>query len=266
MVLPGLMRIATGIKASTQTHPKLSHAALLHLIFNLEICRSRHVYVPRSCSRCWSGSACRGVARQDKVRMFSKDSLHCYSTAGNMWRAPNRAEVEGEVAIEYIASRRLNRSRRYTTPHTMASLQTSKRTACDRCRSQKLRCPARELGTNACTRCIRLGAWCVTSYPRPTGRAGKSGSQTLQAPHTQPELRPKETEPGTTTITTTNSLNARSRSISGAGVDDSKGYGIPNDEALVLTRLTPDPIPTHNQDPASLAAPISTPKAQTQRL
>ena len=51
---------------------------------------------------------------------------------------------------------------------------TSKRSACNRCRSQKLRCPQREHGTDTCVRCTRVGAKCITSYPTPPGRAPKA--------------------------------------------------------------------------------------------
>lgn len=43
-----------------------------------------------------------------------------------------------------------------------------KRSACDRCRDQKLRC-RRENGV-ACVRCVRAGATCITSNAKPTGR------------------------------------------------------------------------------------------------
>jgi hypothetical protein len=49
---------------------------------------------------------------------------------------------------------------------------TIKRSACDRCRLQKLRCLPREPETDACARCKRLGAKCTTSYPRPAGGTG----------------------------------------------------------------------------------------------
>ncbi|KAI5865339.1 hypothetical protein GGS23DRAFT_422270 [Durotheca rogersii] len=58
----------------------------------------------------------------------------------------------------------------------ISSFATSKRSACDRCRSQKLRCPPREPGATACARCLRLGAECVTSYPRPPGRSSKANN------------------------------------------------------------------------------------------
>ncbi|KAF5705642.1 hypothetical protein FGLOB1_7849 [Fusarium globosum] len=46
-----------------------------------------------------------------------------------------------------------------------------KRSACDRCRAQKLRCH-RDSGhsTDACLRCLKSGIECVTSKARPTGR------------------------------------------------------------------------------------------------
>ena len=50
---------------------------------------------------------------------------------------------------------------------------TSKRSACNRCREQKLRCPTRENGTQSCIRCTRAGLQCVTSYSRPLGRSAR---------------------------------------------------------------------------------------------
>ncbi|KIW20960.1 hypothetical protein PV08_01539 [Exophiala spinifera] len=47
-----------------------------------------------------------------------------------------------------------------------------KRSACDRCKGQKLRCvrAAATSGNDACVRCLRAGAACVTSQARPVGR------------------------------------------------------------------------------------------------
>jgi hypothetical protein len=50
---------------------------------------------------------------------------------------------------------------------------TSKRSSCDRCRKQKLRCPANDENTQSCGRCLRAGIPCVTSYTRPKGRSQK---------------------------------------------------------------------------------------------
>lgn len=54
-----------------------------------------------------------------------------------------------------------------------SSFPTTKRSACDRCREQKLRCPARANGQESCTRCIRAGLECVTGYTKPLGRSGR---------------------------------------------------------------------------------------------
>lgn len=48
---------------------------------------------------------------------------------------------------------------------------TSKRSACDRCREQKLRCHTRENETQSCIRCVRAGLQCVTGYTKPLGRS-----------------------------------------------------------------------------------------------
>jgi hypothetical protein len=79
-----------------------------------------------------------------------------------------------------------------------AGFSTSKRSACDRCRSQKLRCPPRESSTEACSRCSRLGARCMTSYSRLTTRLGR-GNATSGALHpSRPVLKPKGTVPSPT--------------------------------------------------------------------
>ena len=56
---------------------------------------------------------------------------------------------------------------------------TSKRSACDRCRQQKLRCPPKEDDTHACARCVKAGLPCETGYTRPLGRSGQDDSNTL---------------------------------------------------------------------------------------
>lgn len=48
---------------------------------------------------------------------------------------------------------------------------TSKRSACDRCRKQKLRCPSRASDAQPCARCVRAGLECITGYTRPLGRS-----------------------------------------------------------------------------------------------
>ena len=52
---------------------------------------------------------------------------------------------------------------------------TSRRSACDRCRKQKLRCPPRENATQSCLRCIRASLPCTTGYLKPLGRSGGDG-------------------------------------------------------------------------------------------
>lgn len=51
-----------------------------------------------------------------------------------------------------------------TIPSTSPFSSRPKRSACDRCRGQKLRCPPKSHHTDSCARCTRLGARCVTSY------------------------------------------------------------------------------------------------------
>jgi len=59
-------------------------------------------------------------------------------------------------------------------PASATSFPTSKRSACDRCRAQKLRCPPRTYASQSCSRCTRLSAYCVTSLTRPLGRNAKA--------------------------------------------------------------------------------------------
>ncbi|KAI1073518.1 hypothetical protein F5B20DRAFT_513158 [Whalleya microplaca] len=70
-----------------------------------------------------------------------------------------------------------------------------KRSACDRCRSQKLRCPPRDHTSQSCSRCTRLGANCITSFHRPLGRISKSRPPGSPRRFSQPELRPMRIEP-----------------------------------------------------------------------
>ena len=55
----------------------------------------------------------------------------------------------------------------------LVSFATSKRSSCDRCRKQKLRCPNKDDATQPCARCLRAGVPCVMSYTRPRGRLQK---------------------------------------------------------------------------------------------
>ena len=56
-------------------------------------------------------------------------------------------------------------------PVNFSSRAPWKRSACDRCRSQKLRCIREEdQPADACMRCVKSGVKCVTSMARPTGR------------------------------------------------------------------------------------------------
>lgn len=50
------------------------------------------------------------------------------------------------------------------------SVHLAKRSACDRCREHKVRCPRGSQSSEPCTRCLRARASCVTSTARPFGR------------------------------------------------------------------------------------------------
>ncbi|KAH8651344.1 hypothetical protein BX600DRAFT_441774 [Xylariales sp. PMI_506] len=83
----------------------------------------------------------------------------------------------------------------------MSSLTTSKRSACDRCRVHKLRCPPRDPGATSCARCLRLGAECITSFPRPPGRNAKNNDHdgvpraSMRSCQSVPDLRRKMSNP-----------------------------------------------------------------------
>lgn len=67
----------------------------------------------------------------------------------------------------------------YPAPQLLiSSFSTSKRSACDRCRAQKLRCPAREELSQPCSRCSRQGRECVISYTQPLGQQTKQNTHT----------------------------------------------------------------------------------------
>ncbi|KAK8059121.1 hypothetical protein PG996_009051 [Apiospora saccharicola] len=51
---------------------------------------------------------------------------------------------------------------------------TTKRSACDRCRAKRVRCPRAEDSIAPCPRCIRVGEPCVTGSPGRPGRPRKS--------------------------------------------------------------------------------------------
>ncbi|KAI7773758.1 hypothetical protein LA080_010001 [Diaporthe eres] len=74
---------------------------------------------------------------------------------------------------------------------------TLKRSACDRCRKQKLRCPSRASDAQPCSRCTRAGVECITGYTRPLGRShrspyGLANSNTLGQSHVFPVAGPEQ--------------------------------------------------------------------------
>lgn len=57
------------------------------------------------------------------------------------------------------------------TPDSHFSLiPTAKRSACERCRKQKVACPPRNDMESDCARCARVGAVCITGYIKPLGK------------------------------------------------------------------------------------------------
>src|SRR5689334_17303823 len=53
------------------------------------------------------------------------------------------------------------------------------RSACDKCRSQKLKCDQSSNPNDAgkCTRCLKSKSDCITSAPRPSGRPSRQQSR-----------------------------------------------------------------------------------------
>lgn len=69
---------------------------------------------------------------------------------------------------------------------TLPPTNQPKRASCDRCHSQKLRCPRRTPhDEDSCTRCFRQGAICVYSSPLPKGRPRGTKSTTNRATETE---------------------------------------------------------------------------------
>ena len=58
---------------------------------------------------------------------------------------------------------------------SVSCFPTLRRSACDRCRKHKLRCPPRANATQSCQRCVRAGLQCITGYTKPLGRASSNG-------------------------------------------------------------------------------------------
>lgn len=69
---------------------------------------------------------------------------------------------------------------------TLPPTNLPKRASCDRCHSQKLRCPRRTANDeDSCARCFRQGAACVYSSPLPKGRPRGTKSTTNRATETE---------------------------------------------------------------------------------
>lgn len=68
----------------------------------------------------------------------------------------------------------------------VSSFSTCKRSACDRCRRQKLRCPARGGKSETCGRCSRAGVVCVTGYTLPLGRLSRDQYSSIQTDNAPP--------------------------------------------------------------------------------
>src|SRR5690242_7778922 len=101
---------------------------------------------------------------------------------------------------------------------SLVSFATSKRSSCDRCRKQKLRCPTKEDATQACARCLRAGALCVMSYTRPRGRSQKDAislyeEDTRKSSDSNSELPPTMTLLSSGSESTAENTSAQSWSL-----------------------------------------------------
>lgn len=89
------------------------------------------------------------------------------------------------------------------TRHASSEAQhwASKRSACDRCRSQKQRCLRDRYGGNSvsCTRCVRADVICVTGSAKPVGRPPRASTSTSTStthiPHIHSSSTPTPTTP-----------------------------------------------------------------------
>ncbi|KAE9566445.1 hypothetical protein CGMCC3_g17411 [Colletotrichum fructicola] len=84
------------------------------------------------------------------------------------------------------------------------SYAATKRLACERCRDQKLRCDRGELPngelSKSCARCLRAGASCVSSNPRPLGRPPASASHNASAERSFTPLSRRSTASATHSV------------------------------------------------------------------
>ncbi|XXH02067.1 hypothetical protein Hte_008432 [Hypoxylon texense] len=123
---------------------------------------------------------------------------------------------------------------------------TSRRSACDRCRKSKLRCPPREGDNQPCARCVRAGVGCFTGYTQPLGRTSKDRS-TGQI-HRQLQAHPREIRkavlpspsPSTSQSSTTqNQTNhpAVNTAISWLPADTNQPFSLPARQDIVPTPI-----------------------------
>lgn len=80
-------------------------------------------------------------------------------------------------------------------PHQCLSSMSHQRSACDRCRDQKLRCLRSDQSKNSepCARCLKVGVQCVISSSRPLGRPRIIGvierrTKSIKKRNTAPEV------------------------------------------------------------------------------
>lgn len=106
------------------------------------------------------------------------------------------------------------------------SVNLAKRSACDRCREHKVRCPRIEQNSNSCTRCLRARASCVTSSARPLGRPrtvlGSSRVYDRSHSRTSPSSS-GGSQSRDSTLHTASSLSQTASTPSWLGADESHG-------------------------------------------
>lgn len=106
------------------------------------------------------------------------------------------------------------------------SVNFAKRSACDRCREHKVRCPRTEQNSDHCTRCLRARVSCITSSARPLGRPRKvlgdskphGGSHSKTSPSSTSGSQPQDSTPHTAS-----SLSQTASTLPWQVINDSNG-------------------------------------------
>lgn len=133
------------------------------------------------------------------------------------------------------------------------------RSACDRCRGQKVRCPRSDQSKDgeSCARCIRVGIQCVTSSSRPLGRpriAGvtERGPKRIEREKTLPRILSGNSASPRLPSTTTEGLQLGSDLWTPSYLNPASGHllDMSNANGLDVEDLAPSSIFETNAEPA----------------